>query len=255
MNGPTQGGRRARTDDGADEGARVVHTRPQPVSRRKATRFSRDARLSRDARRRPAAPTAGRLAWRLLGAGLRILALVLALVLPLPALAAPYQLTSADGGYSITFPAGPQEQVNEDANARTVLNALNYDNGYYAVVHVDNKLDLKLNDELEGNINKFTEQFHAPTQLRRKKKVVRAPGEELPAEEFTFESDELVGKGIVIVAGRRTYMIAAFGLKPHDRKAAVDRFVKSFKFKIAAPIGKPPSKARSKPEDAALNPK
>jgi hypothetical protein len=182
--------------------------------------------------------------------------LIVVAVLPVRgARAAPYQLTSGDGGYSITFPAGPKEQVNEDASARTVLNALNYDNGYYAVVHVDNKLELKLNDELEGNINKFTEQFNAPTQLRRKKKVVRAPGEELPAEEFTFENDELIGKGIVIVSGTRTYMVAAFGLKPHDRKAAVDRFVKSFKFKVAAPVGKPPSRSKSKSEDAALNPK
>jgi hypothetical protein len=177
--------------------------------------------------------------------------LIAALVLLAPSpQAAPYHFTSVDGGYSVTFPAGPQEQVNEDEHARTVLNALNFDNGYFAVIHVDNKVDLKLNDELEGNINKFSEQFNAPTQLRRKMKVARAPGDELPAEEFTFDSEELVGKGIVIVAGRRTYMVAAFALKPHDRRAAVDRFVKSFKFKTAAAGGKP-VKAKTKPEDAA----
>ena len=163
------------------------------------------------------------------------IAALLVLIAALAAAAAPYKFTSAEGGYSVSFPAAPQEQVNEDNNARTVLNALNHDNGYFAVVHVDNKFDLKLNDELEGNINKFTEQINAPTQLRRKKKIARGPGDELPAEEFTFESEELLGKGIVIVEGRRTYMVAAFALKPSDRKAAVDRFINSFKLKASAP--------------------
>ncbi len=236
------------------EGERIgrPRTRARPTAGVPAADLLRLAPgASRPRRRRAAA----QLGCRLLAAALLIVALVLPVRGARAARATPYQLTSVDGGYSITFPTGPQEQINEDANARTVLNALNYDNGYYAVVHVDNKLELKLNDELEGNINKCTEQFNAPTQLRRKKKVVRAAGEELPAEEFTFENDELVGKGVVIVAGRRTYMVAAFGLKPHDRKAAVDRFVNSFKFKVAAPAGKPPARSKAKSEDAALTPK
>jgi hypothetical protein len=163
------------------------------------------------------------------------IAALLVLIAALAAVAAPYKFTSAEAGYSVSFPAAPREQVNEDTNARTVLNALNYDNGYFAVVHVDNKFDLKLNDELEGNINRFTEQLNAPTQLRKKKKIARGPGDELPAEEFTFESEELLGKGMVIVEGRRTYMVAAFAIKPNDRKAAVDRFINSFKLKAAAP--------------------
>ena len=115
------------------------------------------------------------------------------------------------------------------------------------MVHVDHKFDLKIDDELEGNINVFTKQINAPTQSRKKRKFVKGPGEQLPAEEFTFESSELVGKGIVIVEGRRVYMVAAFGSKPHDRKAAVDRFMKSFKFQ--APDKKnqdPPKVAKTK---------
>jgi hypothetical protein len=148
-----------------------------------------------------------------------------------PVAAAPYQFTSDDAGYSITFPAQPQEVVTEENNARTVLNAVNHDEGYYAVVHVIHSYDLSANDELEGNIAKFTQQIGAPTQLRRKRKFAKAPGEQLPAEEFTFDSVALVGKGIVIVDGRRTYMVVAFATKPHNRKATVDRFVASFKFK------------------------
>ena len=86
-----------------------------------------------------------------------------------------------------------------------------------------------------------------PPSRARSASSSRGPGEQLPAEEFTFESGELVGKGIVIVEGRRVYMVAAFGSKPHDRKAAVDRFMKSFKFQ--APDKKnqdPPKVAKTK---------
>jgi hypothetical protein len=184
------------------------------------------------------------------------IALIAALVL-VTRPAAAYPFTSTEGGYSVSFPAAPQEQVNEDATARTVHNALNYDNAYYAVIHVDNKVDLKVNEELDGNIKKFTEQFDAPTQLRRKKKFTRAPGNELPAEEFTFEGETVVGKGIVIVDGRRTFMVVAFAVKPHDRKATVDRFVKSFTFKVSAPNKPKAAKAtkiKPKPQDAAPSP-
>jgi hypothetical protein len=179
------------------------------------------------------------------------LVLCLLLVAPRPLAAASYLFTSPDGGYSVTFPAPPQEQVNEDDGARTVLNALNQDNAYYAVVHVDNKVDHDLDDELEDNVTRATKQFNAPTQLRKKRKFPRGSGDQLPAEEFTFESAELAGKGMVIVDGRRTYMVLALGIKPHEHKAAVDRFVKSFKFKVAPPASPKTAKVakdRGKPK-------
>jgi hypothetical protein len=156
-----------------------------------------------------------------------------------PLMAAPHQFSSSDGGYAVTFPAAPKEEITQEDNARTVLNALNHDNGYYAVVHVDHAFAVNTDDELEENITKFSKQIGAPTQLRRKRKFAKAPGEQLPAEEFTFESAEIVGKGIVVVEGQRTYMVVAFGVKPHNRKAAVDRFLASFKFKA-------PPKAKDK---------
>lgn len=164
-----------------------------------------------------------------------------------PLLAAPYQFTSDEAGYAITFPAQPKEDVTNESNVRTVLNALNHDEAYFAVVHVDHPYDVKVDDELEGNIAKFTQQIGAPTQLRRKRKFPKPPSEQLPAEEFTFDSVALVGKGIVIVDGRRTYMVVAFATKPHNRKAAVDRFVASFRFK-APP--KPPKAKDAAPKAA-----
>jgi hypothetical protein len=168
-----------------------------------------------------------------------------------PIVAAPYQFTSDEAGYSITFPAQPKEEATNENNARTVLNAVNHDEGYYAVVHVDHSYDLKAEEELEGNITKFTQQIGAPTQLRRKRKFPKPPGELLSAEEFTFDSVALTGKGIVVVDGRRTYMVVAFATKPHNRKVAVDRFVASFRFKAPPkPKGAAPTAAtKSKPKE------
>ncbi len=172
------------------------------------------------------------------------------LVAASPVAAAPYKFTSDEAGYSITFPEQPQQEVSEENNAHTVLNAVNHDEGYYAVVHVEHAYDVGADEELDGNITKFTQQIGAPAQLRRRKKFAKTPGELLPAEEFTFESVALVGKGIVVVDGRRTFMIVAFANKPHKRTSAVDRFVASFKFKTAAkPKGvKPPPVAVAKPK-------
>src|SRR5262245_3667432 len=112
------------------------------------------------------------------------LAIGLALLLAASqAVAKPYQFTSEEAGYSITFPAQPQEEASQENNARTVLNAVNHDEGYYAVVHVDHPYEVNADDELEGNISKFTQQIGAPTQLRKKRKFAKS-GEQLPAEEF-----------------------------------------------------------------------
>jgi hypothetical protein len=46
---------------------------------------------------------------------------------------------------------------------------------------------------------------------------------------FTYESDKLAGKGLVIVSGRRSIMAAAFAFEPNDRRAAIDQFLQSFK--------------------------
>ena len=43
------------------------------------------------------------------------------------------------------------------------------------------------------------------------------------------ESDKLAGKGIVVVSGRRSILVTAFALKPHDRRGAIDQFLQSFK--------------------------
>ena len=155
-----------------------------------------------------------------------------------------HAFTSKEGGYTVAFPAKPTESVEVEGNARTVLNTVTHDNVGYAVAHVDYEVDLKDDQEFDANLANIAKPFGASVTGRKRMKITRGPGDQLPAEEFVFESDSVAGKGLTILDGRRAYTAAAFGFKPHDRKAAVDRFMKSFKLKAkATPKEKPKPKA------------
>jgi len=51
----------------------------------------------------------------------------------------------------------------------------------------------------------------------------------LLAKQFTYESDRMTGRGIVVVEGLSSYLAAASALKPASREAAVNAFLRSFK--------------------------
>jgi hypothetical protein len=53
------------------------------------------------------------------------------------------------------------------------------------------------------------------------------PGDELPALEFTVESDKLTGSCLSVVDSRRSYVVVGCSLKPHNGQAGIDRFLKS----------------------------
>lgn len=162
-----------------------------------------------------------------------------------------YQFSSADGGYAIAFPIAPKEQLDNKGGMRSVMNTLTHDNAFYGIIHVDYEADFKPNDELESNVNNYLREISATATLRRKTKFTRGPGDKLSAEEFSYENDKVTGKGIVVVDGRRAYMAAAFGIKPHDRRAKVDQFLKSLKLSAKPKADTKPTPAKAAPESAA----
>lgn len=161
-----------------------------------------------------------------------------------------YAFTSTEGGYTVAFPAKPSESVEIEGNARTVVNTLTHDNVGYAVAHVDYDVDIKDDQEFDANLANIAKPFAASVKSRKRLKITRGPGDQLPAEEFVFEGDTVSGRGLTILDGRRAYTAAAFGFKPHDRLAAVDKFMKSFKLKP-----KPKAKPKDQPKATAAKPK
>ena len=137
--------------------------------------------------------------------------------------------TSAQGGYSVSFPAEPRETVETKPEAKIFSYIVRQNDAVYGSSHVDYNSDLDAEQELQANALNFADAVKAPVTSRRRAEVTAGTGAKLPELEFTYESDKLAGKGIVVVSGRRSILVTAFALKPHDRRGAIDQFLQSFK--------------------------
>jgi hypothetical protein len=146
-----------------------------------------------------------------------------------PGVGAQVPFTSAQGGYSVSFPAEPRETVETKPEAKISSYIVRKDDTVYGSSHVEYNSDLDIEQELQANAVNFAEALQAPVASRRRSQMTAASGEKLPALEFTYESDKLAGKGIVVVSGRRSILVTAFAFKPNDRRTAIDQFLQSFK--------------------------
>jgi hypothetical protein len=138
-------------------------------------------------------------------------------------------LTSAEGGYSVSFPEKPRETAETKPEGRIFSYIVRQDDAVYGSSHVEYNSDLDVEQELQANAVNFANAVKAPLTSRRRTQFTTASGEKLPELEFAYESDKLAGKGIVIVSGRRSIPVTAFAVKPNDRGAAIDQFLQSFR--------------------------
>jgi hypothetical protein len=138
-------------------------------------------------------------------------------------------LTSAEGGYSVSFPEKPRETAETKPEGRIFSYIVRQDDAVYGSSHVEYNSDLDVEQELQANAVNFANAVKAPLTSRRRTQFTTASGEKLPELEFAYESDKLAGKGIVIVSGRRSILVTAFAVKPNDRGAAIDQFLQSFR--------------------------
>jgi hypothetical protein len=136
-------------------------------------------------------------------------------------------LTSAEGGYSVSFPEKPRETAETKPGGRIFSYIVRQDDAVYGSSHVEYNSDLDVEQELQANAVNFANAVKAPLTSRRRTQFTTASGEKLPELEFAYESDKLAGKGIVIVSGRRSILVTAFAVKPNDRGAAIDQFLQS----------------------------
>ena len=157
------------------------------------------------------------------------LAILAAALLLTAGASAQVPFTSAEGGYSVSFPEKPRETVDAKPEAKIFSYTARHDNAVYGVSHAEYNSELDVEQELQANAVNFADAVKAPLTSRRRMQFAAASGEKLPELEFTYENDQLAGKGFVIVSGRRSIMAAAFALKPNDRRAVIDQFLQSFK--------------------------
>jgi hypothetical protein len=134
---------------------------------------------------------------------------------------------SVAGDYSVSFPSSPQENIQSTDTYRIVSHALREDNVIYIVAHGDFVVPPPADLELDANIENYVKELHAQV-LSRAPLAIGRGDKSLPAKQFTYESDRVAGKGIVVVDGKSSYIAAASSVKPNNREAAVNAFVSSF---------------------------
>jgi hypothetical protein len=135
--------------------------------------------------------------------------------------------TSEAGSYSVVFPSPSQENIQTTPAYHIVVHVLREDNVIYVAGHSDYAEALDPELELNANIDNYVKQISARILSRGTLAIARGD-KPLLAKQFTYESDQLIGRGIVVVEGKTSYIAAASAVKPNGREVAVNAFVNSF---------------------------
>jgi hypothetical protein len=140
-------------------------------------------------------------------------------------------ITSADTGYSVTFPVQPRKELTTKKGLNLALylvrdgdNIFASQEGFYSEIK-------DVQAELEADLAKFAKQLDSEITFKRNADFITTAGTALPARQFSFEGPKFAGKGIAVASGRCTciIMVAATSIKPNGKNVANDKFLSSFK--------------------------
>ena len=135
---------------------------------------------------------------------------------------------SVAGDYSVSFPSPPQENVQTTPAYRIVTHVVKDNDVIYIVAHGDFEVALRADLELDANIDNYVKELNASVASRGPLTFGRGD-KTLPAKQFTYQSERLTGKGIVVVDDKGSYLAAATAIRPDNHDAAVNAFVSSFR--------------------------
>jgi len=135
---------------------------------------------------------------------------------------------SKEGDYAIEFPAKPAEEIDTSGGLRVVMHVLKNDEVIYIAGHGDLAVAPKPEVELDASIEKYVAAIRGCRLMSRAPLAFARGGKPVAAKQFTYESNQIVGRGIVVVDGVSSYIVAASALKPYNRQKAVDAFLGSF---------------------------
>jgi hypothetical protein len=158
------------------------------------------------------------------------LVLVFAIFSPSIALAGA-TITSADTGYSVTFPVQPKKELETEKGvnlARYLVrdgdNIFASQEGFYPAIK-------DVQAELETDLANFVKQLDAELTSKGNADFITTAGTTLPARHFSFDGPKFAGKGIAVSSSRCTciIMVAAASVKPNGKNALNEKFLSSFK--------------------------
>jgi len=160
------------------------------------------------------------------------LALALLCAICCPSIAAAgATITSADTGYSVTFPVQPKKELSTDKGVNLVLylvrdgdNIFASQEGFYPAIK-------DVQAELEADLANLVKQMDSELTSKRNADFITTAGTTLPARQFSFEGAKFAGKGFAVASNRCTcvIMVVATSVKPNGKNARNEKFLSSFK--------------------------
>lgn len=151
--------------------------------------------------------------------------IVLMPVLPARALET---FNSNEGAYTINFPAPPRESVQKSGKNRLVAHVVREGDIVYVAASGDFAEAIKADAEMNANIENYTREINARVTSRAEVTIPRGD-RTLTGIQFSYEGAVQDGKGIVVVDGTSSYLVAASAIKPADGELAVNAFLNSFR--------------------------
>ena len=139
-------------------------------------------------------------------------------------------VSSAEGGYSIVFPAKPEQKNTEQPGVKMVTHAVRAGDNVFVLA--EGLFDANIPDAgamMDRDVADYIKAFNGRQTWGGTKDFVTSSGVSLPSRQFTFEAETLSGKGLVVVSGRRDIVIAAEKIRPNGTDEAVEKFLNSFK--------------------------
>jgi hypothetical protein len=158
------------------------------------------------------------------------LALVSAIFFPSIAVAGA-TITSADTGYSVTFPVQPKKQLSTEKGVNLALYLVRDGDNIFAAQEGFYPEIKDVQAELEADLANLVKQLDAELTSKRNADFITTAGTTLPARQFSFDGPKFAGKGIAVSSGRCTCIIivAATSVKPNGKNAPNEKFLSSFK--------------------------
>ena len=149
------------------------------------------------------------------------------------------EYSSPEGRFSALFPAEPEQQTKTGTSPLMkgpfTLHIYSWTNKsvFLGVAYVDYDPEFRfsVDGELEANQNNFLKEAEGKLVSSKKIQFERAPGDTLPALEFSGEASYATFRGVVVVDGQRVYQWTAGTRKDYDGAAMMEKFLSSFKLK------------------------
>lgn len=146
------------------------------------------------------------------------------------------RLAPSAGGFSITMPGKPEEEVQPGDDFTLHLYSVSTASGLYLASYGDYapRIHLDPAGELAANRDNFLKGLNA--RLIASKNISLDGHEGI---EFTGESDSTFFSSRIYIIGNRVYQIATAIDSSKDDSANVERFLSSFEFVKSNPVHKP----------------